>query len=74
MRLKRRPWLNSSAATVSPSKQRIRLQNGTMMSYIKKFKAEVKLPMKYLDKMYKSKLAAHFYSGQETRTFYEKWE
>lgn len=38
-----------------------------------KFKKEVKFPLEYLDKMYKSKLTAHFYSDDEIRTFYEKW-
>lgn len=38
-----------------------------------KFKNEVKFPIKYLNKMYKSKLATHFYSDDEIRAFYKIW-
>ncbi len=39
-----------------------------------KFKGTIRLPDSYLDKMYKSKFAQHFYTENEIKHFRKKWE
>jgi len=42
--------------------------------YYRKFIDEVKLPGRYLEKMYDSRYMRHFYSCQEIAAYREKWE
>ena len=39
-----------------------------------KFKSTIRLPVSYLDKIYKSKFAQHFYTENEIQQFRKKWE
>jgi hypothetical protein len=48
-------------------------ENKEYSSVYKRFKECAKLPESYLDLMYKSKFALHFYSNEEIRSFRKNW-
>ena len=48
-------------------------ENKEYSSVYKRFKECVKLPESYLDLMYKSKFALHFYSNEEISSFRKRW-
>ena len=49
------------------------LNSGKKPGIYKKFKQHLKMPKKYLDEMYNSKYARHFYTDNEIESFYRKW-
>ena len=48
-------------------------ENKEYSSVYRKFKESVKLPKSYVDLMYNSKFALHFYSNEEIDLFRKRW-